>query len=63
MPAARPSAHGDDPAAVSGFFWLAFAVLVVFATVQLAMWILEWVLEERSRKRSSPNQVTRGIRG
>jgi hypothetical protein len=42
--------------------WLAFAVLVVVATVQLAMWMLEWVLEERSRRRSSPGHVTRGIR-
>jgi cyanate permease len=43
-------------------FWLAFAVLVVLATVQLVTWVLEWVREERSRRRSS-TQVTRGIRG
>jgi hypothetical protein len=48
---------------VSGFFWLAFAVLVVFAAVQLAAWMLEWVLEGRARRRSSPVDLGRRGRG
>ena len=45
-----------------GFLWLAFAVLVVFATVQLVTWILEWVLEERGRRHSSADNLARRTR-
>jgi hypothetical protein len=44
---------------VTNIFWLAFAALVVFAVVQLAMVFLEWVLEERGRTRSSTRHVPR----
>jgi hypothetical protein len=48
---------------VSGFLWLVFAALVVFAAVQLAMWMIEWVLEDRGRRRPSPDHVARRLRG
>jgi hypothetical protein len=47
---------------VSDFLWLVFAAVVVFAAVQLAMWMLEWVLEERGRRRPSPDHVARRLR-
>jgi len=48
---------------VSDFFWLAFAALVVLAAVQLATWTLEWLLEERRRRRTSPHRSAQRIRG
>jgi len=48
---------------VSGFLWLAFAALVVLAAVQLVMWMLEWVLEDRGRRRPSADRVARRLRG
>jgi hypothetical protein len=48
---------------VSDFLWLLFAALVVFAAVQLAMWMLEWVLEERGRRRASSHHLARRLRG